>query len=85
MAKAKTSADQLLSSREAAAELGISIVRVNVLINEGRIPATRVGSYWAIRRGDLDAVRNRPTGRPRTSPQEAKGEPASKKKSKRGG
>ena len=82
MTKTKASGDELLSTREAAAELGLSTVRVIVLINSGRIPATRVGSYWAIRRADLEGVRHRPTGRPRTKLEEKKIEkkPGVKKK-----
>jgi excisionase family DNA binding protein len=79
MAKAKTSRDEQLSTVQVAAELGISKVRVIVLINEGRIPATRIGNIWVIRRGDLDAVRHRPTGRPRKEREEPK-KPERKKK-----
>ena len=76
MAKTKTSADEQLSTVQVAAELGISKVRVIVLINQGRIPATRIGNIWVIRRGDLEPVRNRPTGRPRTKkPEEKKPKP----------
>jgi excisionase family DNA binding protein len=65
MAKKKTSPDDILSTAQAAEELGLSINRVNVLLNSGRIPASKLGWAWMIRRGDLEAVRNRPTGRPR--------------------
>ena len=75
MAKAKTSPDDLLATSQAAIELGITPVRVQVLIREGRLPAIRVGSYWAIRRGDLELVRHRPTGRPRTKKLEEKKQP----------
>ena len=71
MAKTKTS-DDLLSSPEAAEELNCSVARVNILIHEGRLPATRVGKVWVIRRGDLDPVRSRPTGRPRKKPNDKK-------------
>ena len=49
----------------AAQQLGISQVRVNVLIHEGRLPATRVCHIWFIDPADLDAVRGRPTGWPK--------------------
>ncbi len=81
MTKTKTSPDEQLSTTQAGIELGITKSRVLILISEGRLPATRVGKFWAIRRGDLDAVRDRPTGRPRKNPEAA---PKSKKPPKRG-
>ena len=79
MAQGKsTSPDDLLSTPEVGVELGIGVARVNVLINEGRLPAIRIGKVWAIRRADLDLVRNRPPGRPRTKP-DAKPQPAPQK------
>jgi len=69
MSKANsTSPDDLLSTRDAGAELGIGTRRTQTLIEEGRLPAMRIGKFWAIRRGDLDLVRDRPPGRPRTKP-----------------
>jgi hypothetical protein len=62
MAKAKTSPDDLLTTVEAGAELGITANRVLVLISEGRLPAQKKGPMWFIRRGDLDLVRDRPHG-----------------------
>ena len=44
---------QYLSVTQCAAALGISRQRVLVLVAEGRIPATRVGSYWVINKQDL--------------------------------
>jgi excisionase family DNA binding protein len=86
-----TSMDDMLSTPDAAAELGIGLRRVQVLIDNGRLPATKIGKVWIIRRADLELVRERPTGRPRKSPEEAKGEtavgdkkkPSPKKKPKR--
>jgi excisionase family DNA binding protein len=66
MAKAQTSPDDLLTTPQAAVELGITSTRVLVLIKEGRLPATRHGPMWAIRRADLDLVRDRPHGVHRT-------------------
>ena len=68
MAKKKASPDDFLSTPEAGAELGIGVTRINVLIKEGRLPATRIGKVWAIRRADLELVRDRPPGR-RPGPQ----------------
>jgi excisionase family DNA binding protein len=78
MAKTKHSPDDLLSTAQAAAELGIKQPRLNVLLNSGRLAAMRVGKVWIIRRGDLDAVRDRRTGRPRKKSEEKK--PEQKKK-----
>ena len=59
-----------LDTEQAAAELNISVRRVRQLIKAGRLTATyhsvpdRQG-YYTIRRDALEAVRNRPNGRPR--------------------
>jgi excisionase family DNA binding protein len=63
MAKKEISLEDFLTSTEAAAELGITPQRVMVLIREGRLNAARFGKSWAIRRADLDAVRDRPHGK----------------------
>jgi excisionase family DNA binding protein len=65
MAQSKQSPDDLLSTREAGIELGVTLSRVQVLIYEGRLPAKKVGQNWIIRRGDLELVRIRKPGRPR--------------------
>ena len=83
MAKANKSPDDLLSTPDAGAELGIGITRVQVLIREGRLPATRIGRTWVVRRGDLDLVRNRPPGRPRKEPDAKKNKPKADEKKKR--
>ena len=72
MSKTRTAPDDLLSTVDVAAELGITVTRVNVLIREGRLKAERIGKVWIIRRGDLDPVRDRPHGRPRKKPDEKK-------------
>ena len=78
MAKGKISLDDVISTAEAGAELGITATRVLVLIKEGRLPATRFGKSWAIRRADLDLVRIRTPGRKPKNPDEKK--PDTKKK-----
>jgi len=55
---------KLLSTREAADRLGISKVRVTILIKEGRLPAERVGERFIIRESDLKLVADRKSGRP---------------------
>jgi hypothetical protein len=78
--KASIPPDELISTAQAAAELGISVPRMLVLINTGRLPAKRIGSFWTVRFGDL--VRDRPPGRPRsTTPAEpGTSQPGAKKK-----
>ena len=56
----------LLSTREAAARLGITPRRVLALIYAQRLPAERVGSTWVIRAADLALVADRRPGRPRS-------------------
>lgn len=54
----------MLSVIEAAEQLGVSRIRVNQLISEGRLPAQKVGRSFIIRESDLDLVRDRTPGRP---------------------
>lgn len=55
---------RLLTTSEAAAELGLSRRQVQTLIGQQRLPAQRVGRDWLIRASDLRLVRERPKGRP---------------------
>ncbi len=55
---------KLLSVIEAAEKLGVSRWRVNQFINEGRLPAKKVGRSYIILESDLELVENRQTGRP---------------------
>ncbi len=55
---------KLLSVIEAAKQLGISRIRVNQLINSGRLPAQKIGRSYIIRESDLELVRERTPGRP---------------------
>jgi len=84
MSGKKTSPDDLLSTLEAAAELGITRGRLNVLLNAGRVPAIRIGPTWAICRADLEVVRVRKQGRPHKKPGDKKSPytPRRKKSSK---
>lgn len=82
MAKSKAAPDDLLSAAQAAAELGVGQSRMSLFLNTGRLPGMRIGKVWVIRRGDLEAVGERKTGRPRKSPEVAKGEAATGDKKK---
>lgn len=53
----------LISTEQAAQELGITRRRVQALIKAGRLKATKVGRMYVIRPKDLEAVRVRKPGR----------------------
>ncbi len=56
--------DDLLTTRQAAAELGVTDSRVRQLIIDGKLPAQRFGRSHMIRRSDLKRVEVRNVGRP---------------------
>lgn len=57
----------ILSTSEAAANLGVSDARIRQLILDGRLPAIRLGNTWGIDPGDWERFQRlvRPSGRPR--------------------
>ena len=55
----------LISSKEAAEKLGLSIRRVQALITDGRLPAQKIGNSFVVREKDLELVRDRKAGRPK--------------------
>ena len=55
---------QLLTTKEAGKILGITAQRVLFLINEGRLPAKKIGRDFVIQKKDLKLVANRKPGRP---------------------
>jgi len=58
-------AEKLLSVVEVAAELDVHRARVLQLIDEGILPATKVGRAYVILASDVEKARNRPPrGRP---------------------
>ena len=54
----------LISSKEAAEKLGLSIRRVQALITDGRLPAQKIGNSYIVREKDLELIRGRTPGRP---------------------
>lgn len=48
--------EELLSVPQAAARRGVWRNTINEAIRSGRLPATRVGRYWALRVEDVDAL-----------------------------
>lgn len=55
---------KLLSVKDAAEALKLSEQRIKQLIYEERLPAEKVGNQWIVFESDLEAVKERPTGRP---------------------
>lgn len=60
--------DRLITTQQAAEELGVTSVRVRAMIRAGQIPAERIGRDYLIKESDLNLVRNRKPGRPRKDP-----------------
>ena len=54
----------VITTKEAAARLNISVRRVQALIAAGRLPAEKIGNTFAIRESDLKLVNARKNGRP---------------------
>ena len=55
----------LLTTKEVAARLGVTIQRVQALIQDGRLPAEKLGRDYVIKEQDLKLVADRKPGRPR--------------------
>jgi excisionase family DNA binding protein len=64
--------DRLLSVAEAAELLGVSRWRVNQFINEKRLAAQKIGRSFVVKESDLEAVKERKTGRPPKAKGESK-------------
>lgn len=71
----------LLTTKQAAERLGISIPRIHQLINEGRLPAEKIGRDYVIKEEDLELVGERKVGRP---PKATTGTSSKASKKKRG-
>ena len=56
----------LISTKEAAEKLGLSIRRVQALITEGRLPALKIGNSYVVNEKDLELVKQRTPGRPKS-------------------
>lgn len=55
---------EYISTEQAAKELGVTMRRVQAMIQAGRLKAEKLGGVWLIHPRDLDAVRDRKPGRP---------------------
>lgn len=60
----KAEDDKLLSTAEAAGQLGVSRQRVLELIGEDRLPARKVGRAFVVRATDVANLELRSVGRP---------------------
>ena len=60
---------RMLTTRDAAARLGLSVRRVNDLIQQGQLPAQKLGRDYVIDEKDVERVSKveRKRGRPRKS------------------
>ncbi len=54
----------LLTTKETAEKLGVSIRRVQAMITDGSLPATKLGRDYIIKESDLELVKDRKPGRP---------------------
>lgn len=57
--------DKLISTKEAAEKLGVSLRRVQALVTSGRLPAQKIGNSYVVREEDLELVKERKAGRPK--------------------
>jgi excisionase family DNA binding protein len=55
-----------LTTKEVAERLNVSVGRVQQLIAEGRLPATKIGQTNLVKESDLKLVENRKIGRPKS-------------------
>ncbi len=76
---------QILTTKEAAARLGVTVPRVHALIRTGRLPAEKRGRDVFINEPDLKLVENRKPGRPPKPKVAATKKRAAKATAKKGG
>ena len=60
----KLTVENLITTKEAAEKLGVTMRRVTALIKEGRLPSQQIGREHLINADDLALVRERKPGRP---------------------
>lgn len=63
---------ELLTVKDVAKELGITVWRVHQLIRDKRLPAEKLGSQYVIKRENLALVEERKAGRPRKESKDLK-------------
>ena len=67
------SANNYITTNEAAAELGVTRQRVLQLIQDGRLKAEKFANVYMIQRTALSNIEEKPMGRPPKPKEEAKG------------
>jgi excisionase family DNA binding protein len=70
---------KLLTTKEAAERLGVTVTRIQQLIGEGKLPAEKMGRDYFIKEDDLKLVADRKRGRPRKAQDEKGAQRVSKK------
>ena len=55
---------KLLTTKESAEKLGVSVRRVQAMITDGSLPASKLGRDYVIKESDLELVKDRKPGRP---------------------
>jgi excisionase family DNA binding protein len=55
---------KLLTTKEVAEKLGVSVRRVQAMISDSVLPATKLGRDYLVKESDLDLVKDRKSGRP---------------------
>jgi excisionase family DNA binding protein len=55
---------KLLTTKDAADRLGVTVQRIHQLIKQGRLPAEKMGRDYFIKESDLKLVEERKPGRP---------------------
>lgn len=56
---------EVLTTKQAAERLGITVRRVQALVSAGRLPAVKIGRDFVIKPSDLRLVEHRKAGRPK--------------------
>lgn len=59
-----------LTTKEVAEKLGVTLRRIQAMIQSGRLPAQKFGRDYMIRDADLKLVENRKVGRPKKAVKE---------------
>lgn len=57
--------NELLTTKQVAERLGVSIGRVQQMVADGQLPATKIGRDNFIKETDLSLVKDRKVGRPK--------------------
>jgi excisionase family DNA binding protein len=55
---------RMLTTNEAASLLGVTVQRIHQFINDGRLPAQKLGRDYIINEDDMKLVEDRKPGRP---------------------